>query len=416
MEITVKELEPCKLEVLYTADVDKILKKETEVLDVFKNAPVKGYRKGKAPLNVVKLRYKNQIHESLKRALIEEAYSDTVYEKNLNVLGQPEIQDSTLFNNIFTCKFGVLVRPEFDLKPFEYTVPMPHYTNTAENVAAKKLEELRRNYGDLRQFTDSDKVEMGDNVILNYTAYVDNKEVEGLKAEGDLLTVGASSLKEFDQNLVGMSLNENKTFSFVFGQSAVELLANKEVMFNVVLVGGSKVTPCGLDDSLAIKLGKADYNELHLQVNALAHSTIQMEKKQMLVDSFVKVMLSDYDFSVPDWMAIPDARADAQRVNIDYDTVSDDTKSLFLSKAKDVVKLSLILDKVRTEEPEAQLSEKEIYESVKNVLLTHSKISEETVAEEMKKLLSSGEFRMIAARLLDEHTIDFLLRSVKFVE
>ena len=415
MEITVKELEPCKLEIFYSADADKILLKESEVLDVFKNAPVSGYRKGKAPINVVKLKYKNQIHESVKRALIEEAYSDSVFEKNLNVLGQPEIREASLFNNIFTCTFGVLVRPEFDLKSLEYTIVTPHYSTSAEDVAAKKLEELRRSYGDAKQFSDDDVVSIGDNVVISYTATAEGQDVELLRADGDLLTVGASSVQEFDDNLVGMKLNETKTFSLKLGAETIPQLANKVIIFNLTLVSASKITPCALDDSLAIKLGKKDFNELCLLVNASANATVQMEQKQLLIDALTRELIKDYSFEVPDWMAIPDAKAEATRIGIDYDTTSEDTRLALLSKAKNIVKVSLILDKIRTEEPESQLSEKEIYESVKNVLMNHSQVSEDNINEEMKKLLSTGEFRMIAARLLDEHTLDFLLKKVKYI-
>ena len=55
MQITVKELEPCKILVNYEADAQQIMNKRAEVAKAFTKAPMKGFRDGKAPLEAIKL-------------------------------------------------------------------------------------------------------------------------------------------------------------------------------------------------------------------------------------------------------------------------------------------------------------------------------------------------------------------------
>ena len=54
MQIELKETDMCKFDVKYIADAGEILNKRGDVLKLFKNAPVKGFRKGKAPISTIK--------------------------------------------------------------------------------------------------------------------------------------------------------------------------------------------------------------------------------------------------------------------------------------------------------------------------------------------------------------------------
>ena len=55
MEIQIRETEQCKLSVHYEASSDEIKAKKVEVLGAFKNAPVKGFRPGIAPMDAIRL-------------------------------------------------------------------------------------------------------------------------------------------------------------------------------------------------------------------------------------------------------------------------------------------------------------------------------------------------------------------------
>lgn len=79
MQIDVTELEPCKLSIHYEAGAEEIFNKRGEVLQQFKKAPVPGYRPGKATIDAIKFHYRTQIEDSLKRALAEDAYHNTLF-------------------------------------------------------------------------------------------------------------------------------------------------------------------------------------------------------------------------------------------------------------------------------------------------------------------------------------------------
>ena len=96
MQIEVTEVEPCKLSIQYTAEAGEILEKRGQIINAFKKAPVPGYRQGKVPLDAIRMHYRTQIEDSLKRSLAEDAYHNTLFEKKIRPHGAPRFNSLVL--------------------------------------------------------------------------------------------------------------------------------------------------------------------------------------------------------------------------------------------------------------------------------------------------------------------------------
>ena len=118
MEIEIKEVEPCKLSIHYVAGAEEILNKRGVVIESFKKAPVPGFRPGKATVEAIRMHYKDQIEESLKRALMEDAYHNTLFEKKLRPHGAPRFNAALLADGKFTVDFELFIKPEFELAAY----------------------------------------------------------------------------------------------------------------------------------------------------------------------------------------------------------------------------------------------------------------------------------------------------------
>ena len=68
-------------------EIDKIAK------SFKRQAKVPGFRPGKAPLSVVKNRYRDDIMSEMYQHLLPHYFSDAVREKDLNVVDSPEFED-----------------------------------------------------------------------------------------------------------------------------------------------------------------------------------------------------------------------------------------------------------------------------------------------------------------------------------
>src|SRR5271154_5630109 len=114
MQIEVNEIEACKLSVHYEANALEIMDKRAEVQAAFKKAPVPGFRSGKpVPMDAIKMHYRQQIEESLKRALAEDAFHNTLFEKKLRPHGAPRFNSLLMVDGKFTCEFELFVKPAF---------------------------------------------------------------------------------------------------------------------------------------------------------------------------------------------------------------------------------------------------------------------------------------------------------------
>lgn len=414
MQVTVTELEPCKLKINYETDGEQILNKRAEVVTHFKKAPVPGYRAGRASVEAIKHHYKLQIEESLKRALAEDAYHDAVFEKKLRPHGAPIFTSASLVDGKFSCVFEVFTKPDFTLENYKgLDIPQPTGFSE-EEVTEKIIQDLRFKCGEVTPYTEDDFVQQGDNVIINYTAFIDNEKIDALTAEGEMLTVGASPVPEFDHNLLGMKIGETRKFSLNVPESALPSYANKIADFEATVIMGSKTVPCALDDTLAQKLGKSSYQELREALKEEAKIQSAAATKMEINKVISQKLIENIKFEVPHWLTLSEAQYLAQRSNLDWNTISDQDKEKFLEASEKNVRLALILDRIREEEPEAQLTDYEVFDIVKsNLAKTKSKKPIDEVIEEMNR---SGYMQILFARIKDEYALDFVAKNSKIIQ
>lgn len=415
MDIQVKELESCKLNVVYVADAGEILEKRGVVLQAFKKAPVPGFRPGKGSLDAIKLHYRSQIEESLKRGLAEDAYHNTIFEKKLRPHGAPFFKELLMGDGKFTCEFDLFVKPDFELANFKnMEVPKPHEDVSIIEFAEKILQDLRHRFGDTAPFTDGDFVQQGDNVIIDYVGTIDGVKVDSLCAEGEMLTIGQSQLPNFDSNLLGISLSETREFDLNVPENGMPSLAGKTVHFTVTLNMGSKTELCALDDSLAEKMGKKNLVELRELVNTAAAGRVSNTLKLKVNEAVAARLVNDNGFEVPNWLSLSEAQYLAHSAKLDWVTMDEPDKEKYLEMATKNVKLSLVLDKIRETEPEAQLSDQEVFEIIKSNLAKTTKL--EDIDKTIHEMNKSGYISILFSRIKDEYTLDFITKNIKILE
>jgi trigger factor len=415
MQIEVNELEACKLSVHYEANALEIMDKRAEVQNAFKKAPVPGFRQGKPiPMDAIKMHYRQQIDESLKRVLAEDAFHNTLFEKKLRPHGAPKFNSLLLDGGKFTCDFEIYTKPDFELAPFqEMEVVKPREALQANEVAEQMMQELRVRLGDVAPYSDTDFVENGDNIIIDYEGSIDGVKTDNLCASGEMVTIGSNQITDFDPNLLGMTSGETREFDIRVSESSLPSIAGKTVHFQVTLVTGAKTTPCPLTDELAVKMGKKDFAELRQQVQVAADVRVANSFKMSVHDAVAKRLVADNTINVPNWMSLSEARYLAHQSQLDWDTIVDADKEKFLEMAVKNVKLSLILDAIRDKEVDSQLSDQEVFEVIKKNL-SQTKI-QKPLDEVIQEMNRTGYLQILFSRIRDEHTMDFVVKSVKVI-
>ena len=415
MQIDVTELEPCKLSIHYEAGAEEILNKRGEVIKQFKKAPVPGFRPGKASVDAIKLHYRTQIEEALKRALAEDAYHNTLFEKKIKPHGPPRMNHALLGDGKFSCDFELYTKPDFELGTYKgIEVPKPHEKMTDIELTEKMLQEMRVKAGEVVPFTEGEFVQHGDNVILNYDGFIDGAKVDSLSGEAEMLTVGASQLTEFDDNLLGMTIGETREFDLIVPPTGLPSMVGKTIHFVTNLVMGSKTIPAALDDSLAEKYGKKDFAELRELVQGTAQARLQEAFRNQVLEAVALYLVDNTHFNIPNWMSLSEAQYLVHNAKLDWSTLPDQDKEKYLELGAKNVKLALVLDRIRDVEPEAQLTDQEVFDMIKqNIARSKVASSFDDVIKEMSR---TGYLQVLMSRIRDEHTLDFVVKSARVIE
>ena len=413
MQIEVKEIEYGKLLINYLAENEDITEKKAEVLKAFRKAPVKGHRKGKTNQKAIELQYRDQIAESLKRALAENAYHDTIFEKKIRPYGTPKFNSLILAGNKFTCEFEVMVKPDFDLCDFRsFELIKPHEEITFEENVQHMLQELRIRFGTVTPYTETDFIQIGDSIIVDYEGSIDGMKIDRLTAVGEMLTIGKSNLVDFDNSLIGLKVGESREFDLIVPPNGLPSYVGKTIHFKVSVSMGSKNEPCPLNDELAARMGRASFDELRQAVNMQVSSTMQQTLKGKLNEIVANRLVNEIVFRVPEWLVESEAKFIAHNSKMEWDTLQDVDKMQYSTMAEKNVRLALILDRIRDFEPESVLTDQEIFTIIRDNIAKSGKDVDETI----KEISKNGYLQVLASRIKDEHTLNFVCMNVKFKE
>ena len=122
-KVEIAEAGPCKKHVKVTierADIDRILdKKFTELVA---DAPVDGFRPGKAPRKLIEKRYQKEVRQRVRGELLLQSLEQMVEETELAPLSPPQIEPDSIFvpdEGPLVYEFDVEVRPEFELPSYK---------------------------------------------------------------------------------------------------------------------------------------------------------------------------------------------------------------------------------------------------------------------------------------------------------
>mgnify|MGYP003328138009 CR=1 FL=1 len=413
MEISVNESEYCKLDVHCEANSELVGKKFDEVARRYKSAHVPGFRPGKATVEAVKVYYKKQIGEVVKNSLAQEAFDNIVAERSVRPIGQPDFSKIELSSDKFVCDFSLKKTPDFELGSYKgFELKRPSQQSAVDEVTEQVLVELSLQNGEAAPFSESDVVAVGDNVILSYESSIDGQKQDNLSSSAESIVVGKSNVDGFDDSLVGMKMGESKTFDIVIPQTGLPSLAGKTVTIAANVLYASKTVPHPIDDTLATKLGKESLEVLREEARNMATSRVEELNRNELLKLIQDKLDSNHTFEVPGWLSLSEAKFLVSRSGVSWESLPAEDQQRYLQDATKNLKVSMVLDKIRENEPDAQLSEEEVVNAVRAMIEKSGKNFE----EEVQSLSNSGQIGMLVARVKEEYTLDFILKNSNIVD
>lgn len=305
MSYTIQSINGCTKKMIFNFDkVD--LSKEINAALVKKqgDSNLKGFRKGKAPLEMIKKFYGPQVENEALYQFVSAQFFEAVKKEGIKAIGYPSF-DNTKYEAGKTISFEAIVEtfPEFELKDFSsYT-----FKKDSSEVSAADLEDFKKKYlaqkAQMKEVTDaSTKLAKGHFAAITFAGEkADGTKPENMKAEDFMLEIGSGQfIPGFEDGLIGMKKGEKKTLTLNFPADYHEVeLQNAPVKFAVDLLEiKEKVFP-EFNDELAKEFGftsTQDFMEKNKKTLSYQKARQASEK---LHQEILEKMIKENTFDLP---------------------------------------------------------------------------------------------------------------------
>ena len=391
--------------------------------EVRKMTPLRGFRKGKAPMSMVRRVFKESVEADVAEHLVRDSLAEAVKENDLKILSLPKVDGAKLAEGqefVFTATVEVVpeVTPE-GYKGISMVKERVGIRDGDVDAAVNRLQESFAQYHAVegRGAAGSDLVEFG------FTATSEGQTVEKNDSASVVLEGGVPFGKEFESHLAGARAGEEKAFEAQFETDFPNRkYAGKRVAFKVKVNAVREKKLPELDDEFVKGFGDVnDLSDLREKMRARLVQEAEEAARRNAEEQIRRGLLERNSFEVPktlvDRQVVSMIEDTAKRLvsqGVDLKKVSMDFEKMrerFAPNAERSVRLSLLLSAIAEKEgidvPYSEI-EAEMKEMAAGAGIGYEKIREMFGDEERMDNLRN--------RLLDRKVMAFLLENAEAKE
>ena len=382
-----------------------------------KDSKLKGFRKGKAPMDVVTSIYGPEIRQEVLWDLASKSFSKQAQEKDLKIVSRPNLVPEKLEEGKdakFKATFEVY--PEVSLAKMSKISYTNYLCQISDDDLDKTVQNLQKR---LSQWEPTDEISQeGYQVKINFVGKIDGEEFEGGTAEDFTVEIGSKSMIEgFEDGLVGLKKGDSKTLELVFPEDyGKKELASKPVNFETQVneVLKAKLPELNQEFFKSTGIEADDIDSYKTEVrNKLEEDLLNIldgKVKQSLYDA----LLEANEFEVPSAMIeseVSNMKQDtARRMGLDPKDMNPDLfpDETFTEEATKRVKVGILLNTLIQErelKPDADKVKEIIEERAKNYKDPQQVINYFYSDDE--------QLRNIESISLEEQVIDILKEETK---
>ena len=235
MQVSIESSTGLERQLKIGVPADKIDQEVTDRLQkATKTVSIKGFRKGKVPLKVVKQHYGRGVRQEVVGEIVNSSFYEAVQQEELGPVGQPRIDDikDTEGQDLeYVAVFEVY--PEVKLADLTKVKVSRPVADVTEADVEKMIGVLRDQQA---TFNVAEKAaEEGDQVNIDFVGTHKKEEFAGGSAEGQDLVLGSDSMiPGFEDGIIGLSAGDESVLKLKFPKDYhSEELKGKAVQFAV---------------------------------------------------------------------------------------------------------------------------------------------------------------------------------------
>lgn len=305
----------CTREVEVEVPAEAVTKSFRDVTKRYqKLARIPGFRPGKVPESVLRSRFAGAIREEVVEAVVPPHFRETIAQKGLRPVSQPQVTDLNLEEGKplrFKAVFEVV--PEFSVDGYQDVRVEKPDTELTEAEYQAELERLRDARSTMEPVTEDRGLTEGDWAQISFTGLLEGESAEGEEdqtpqpIEGQDVSVeigGPDTVQAFTDALRGAKPGQELKFEVTYpGDFGQKRLAGKTVAYAVEVRGIRKKVKPELNDAFAKEMGK--YENLEDFEKQLRDHLASDKKNRVVADTrnhLIDALVAKFSFPVPESM------------------------------------------------------------------------------------------------------------------
>ena len=342
------------------------------------SSTVKGYRKGKAPKEIIEQMYGSQIKASVIFDAMSESFFKKISEDNIQVVGQPKFDPKSMeLDKDVKFEATFEVYPEITIKKISQLTFKKPISEVADEDINKTIDNIRKRFSQLE--SKEGKSEDNDVVKVNFEGFIDDEPFEGGKADAVTIEIGSNTMiPGFEDGLKDLSKGDKKDLNVSFPDDYhVEHLKGKPAIFKTEVLDVLKPKLPDMNEEFFTMAGipskdEAEFKKtLKERLNVDLESALTGMKKERIFDALAEMN----EFEIPESMIMNEMinlrKGSAAQTGKEYEKLKDEEFPVenFRVNAQKRVKLGIILNKLIEErelKADGEIVKKLIEERSKN--------------------------------------------------
>ncbi len=429
MNVKVEKLEKSKVKLEIEVEAEKFNEgMQKSYLKNRKNYAIPGFRKGKAPRNLIERYYGEGIfYEDAFNYAGVEAYDKAVEENGIFAVDRPDIDIVQIGSGqslIFTAE--VTVKPEVEINDYKGIEVKKVEYDVSEKDVTQEIERMQEKNARLVTIEDR-KLEKGDIATIDFEGFFDGVPFEGGKGNNYDLEIGKGTFIEgFEDQLIGMEINEEKEIKVKFPEDYhSKNTAGKEATFKVVLQGIKTKELPALDDEFAKDVSEFDTldelkNDIESKLKKANDEKAKKEMEEQLLNNLSEKVSVDIpqvmiEKQIDSFIRDFEWRLSLQGTNLDNylkytNTDYNKFRESFNERAQKSVTIQLALEEIGKKE-NIEVTDQEVEDRINEMAQAYSR-----EVEEFKKHLKDEDIKYIKDEIEVDRIVKFLMENAKLTK
>jgi trigger factor len=386
-------------------------------------ARVPGFRPGKAPAQIIRRRFWEDIKGEVVQALVPASLENAFKDNNLSPVGNPSIAELTFEPEQplrFKATFEVL--PEIKLGDYKGLEVEPGRVQLTDEDLERELQGLRERAASFEAVEDR-PAEDGDTVSASLVGVVTAPEEkrEPIRLDDVRIELGSeSTLEGFSAGLRGVEAKEEKQFSVDYPQDfPQENLRGRTVAFTAQVKSVERKKLPELDDAFAQQVSDAKtLKELKEKLRQHLEELKTQREQNITRQHMLDALLAKHDFPVPEALVERHMNARLERQvrslvaqGVDPKRVDVDWRRLWKAGREEATRgarLALLFDRI-AEAESVEAKEEEVNQEIERLAAQN----QQTLEVARARLTKEGGLDSIKSAIRSEKVVELLLAHAR---